>query len=414
MTDQPRFLFVMPKGSGWGSARGSRRFFHGGERYGTWPKPPFPRTGWSRSSSGLRTIRSSTGGGVGCEARRCRGPRRLAVAELRGGGALRRGAPGASLTSQGDPRYVRLPARVDRSRRGRPTRCDRRRFVQDDDLDGGRVRGGDHACPAARHPGRDRCRPDGRMAGFRTDGAPGFFRDLADCRVGLAGYGSINRHYRRFVEPFGGAVNVSTRLCRTMSQLPTPSSGPTRCSTSRGRATSWSWPSPDADHAGVIDEPLSMRSRRGHSSSSSAAWRSWSRRRSGAGPARTSCGSRSTSTTRSPRPRTPGSGARRTSSRRRTSRSVPFAHERCLTEACADAVRVLTGKEPHHAATVRDKWLYDGTLVTTRRTIRARSDLRRAEDRDREPDALAPRSRPGTPRAGASPARAAPAAPARG
>ncbi len=26
------------------------------------------------------------------------------------------------------------------------------------------------------------------------------FRDLADCRVGLAGYGMINRHYRRFVK----------------------------------------------------------------------------------------------------------------------------------------------------------------------------------------------------------------------
>jgi D-3-phosphoglycerate dehydrogenase len=34
------------------------------------------------------------------------------------------------------------------------------------------------------------------------------FRDLADCRVGLAGYGSINRHYRRFVGPFGCQVSV--------------------------------------------------------------------------------------------------------------------------------------------------------------------------------------------------------------
>ena len=32
------------------------------------------------------------------------------------------------------------------------------------------------------------------------------FRDLADCRVGLAGYGSINRHYRRFVAPYGCEV----------------------------------------------------------------------------------------------------------------------------------------------------------------------------------------------------------------
>jgi len=32
------------------------------------------------------------------------------------------------------------------------------------------------------------------------------FRDLADCRVGLAGYGSINRHVRRFVRPYGCEV----------------------------------------------------------------------------------------------------------------------------------------------------------------------------------------------------------------
>ena len=27
-------------------------------------------------------------------------------------------------------------------------------------------------------------------------------------------------------------------------------------------------------------------------------------------------------------------------------------------------IRILAGEEPHHAATVRDKRLYDGTLVT--------------------------------------------------
>jgi phosphoglycerate dehydrogenase-like enzyme len=42
--------------------------------------------------------------------------------------------------------------------------------------------------------------------------------------------------------------------------------------------------------------------------------------------------------------------------------SVQFAHERCFTEACEDALRVVRGEEPRHAATVRDKRLYDGTL----------------------------------------------------
>ena len=40
------------------------------------------------------------------------------------------------------------------------------------------------------------------------DTGPFVFRDLADCRVGLAGYGSINRHYRRFIEPYGCEVRV--------------------------------------------------------------------------------------------------------------------------------------------------------------------------------------------------------------
>ena len=34
------------------------------------------------------------------------------------------------------------------------------------------------------------------------------YRDLADCRVGLAGYGSINRHFRRFISGFGCPVSV--------------------------------------------------------------------------------------------------------------------------------------------------------------------------------------------------------------
>ena len=71
------------------------------------------------------------------------------------------------------------------------------------------------------------------------------------------------------------------------------------------------------------------------------------------------------STTRSPLRTTPGSGrSANVLPTPHIAGNVPFAHERCLTEACADAVRVLAGEEPHHAATVRDKRLYDGTLVT--------------------------------------------------
>src|SRR5947208_3620075 len=33
MREQPRFLFVAPREDGWRSADGTRRYFHGGERY---------------------------------------------------------------------------------------------------------------------------------------------------------------------------------------------------------------------------------------------------------------------------------------------------------------------------------------------------------------------------------------------
>ena len=42
--------------------------------------------------------------------------------------------------------------------------------------------------------------------------------------------------------------------------------------------------------------------------------------------------------------------------------NTPFAHERCLTEACADAVRVVRGEAALHAATMRDKNMYEGKL----------------------------------------------------
>jgi phosphoglycerate dehydrogenase-like enzyme len=43
--------------------------------------------------------------------------------------------------------------------------------------------------------------------------------------------------------------------------------------------------------------------------------------------------------------------------------NVPFAHERCLTEACADALRVINGEVPLHAAAPRDKRIYEGNLA---------------------------------------------------
>lgn len=44
-----------------------------------------------------------------------------------------------------------------------------------------------------------------------------------------------------------------------------------------------------------------------------------------------------------------------------------YAHQRCFIEACRDAVRGVAGDAPHHPATTRDKQLYAGTLTSPRR-----------------------------------------------
>jgi phosphoglycerate dehydrogenase-like enzyme len=48
----------------------------------------------------------------------------------------------------------------------------------------------------------------GRWFDAAKAGSNYVFRDFADCRVGVAGYGSINRHYRRFVSGFGCPVSA--------------------------------------------------------------------------------------------------------------------------------------------------------------------------------------------------------------
>jgi phosphoglycerate dehydrogenase-like enzyme len=41
-----------------------------------------------------------------------------------------------------------------------------------------------------------------------------------------------------------------------------------------------------------------------------------------------------------------------------------YAHERCFREACEDTLRVLRGEPAVHAATVRDRDMYEGLLAT--------------------------------------------------
>jgi phosphoglycerate dehydrogenase-like enzyme len=190
------------------------------------------------------------------------------------------------------------------------------------------------------------------------------FRDLADCRVGLAGYGSINRHYRSFVRPYGCFVTIYdplvgddvaadddviragslVELARTTDILvvaipPTPTT------------------------LGVIDAQvidalapgsLFVLLSRMAVVEQDALWR-----RVQAGELRAAID------VYDPEPPPTDAWFRRDPNVLPTPHiagNVQFAHERCFAEACADAVRVLNGEAPRHLATVRDKRLYDGTL----------------------------------------------------
>lgn len=192
------------------------------------------------------------------------------------------------------------------------------------------------------------------------------FRDLADCRVGLAGYGTINRHYRRFVAPFGCEVSVfdpfvddetlvndSVRRSGSLVELagssdifivaipPTPST------------------------LGIIDtgviEALASGSlfvllSRMAVVEQEALWRRIRAQEIRAAidvfdpePPPDDAWFRSAMNVL-PTPHIAG--------------NVQFAHERCFREACADAARILRGDRPLHAARVRDQRLYDGSIST--------------------------------------------------
>lgn len=188
------------------------------------------------------------------------------------------------------------------------------------------------------------------------------FRDLADCRIGLAGYGSINRHYRRFVEPYGCSVSVfdpllgdataeADSIARVGSLVelaggsdilvvaipPTPSTLEVIDASVIDALPTGSLFVLLSRMAVVEQEPLWRRVRAEELRVAVDVFDpepppadAWFR----------------TAPNVLPTPHIAG--------------NVPFAHERCLTEACADAVRIVNGDAPQHAATVRDKSIYEG------------------------------------------------------
>jgi D-3-phosphoglycerate dehydrogenase len=189
------------------------------------------------------------------------------------------------------------------------------------------------------------------------------FRDLADCRVGLAGYGSINRHYRRYIAPYGCEVRIYD-----------PFVGDDVAATDRVTCTGSlvelarasdilvvSIP-PTPSTLGVIDatviEALAPGSLFVLLSRMAVVEQDPLWRRIQAGELRAAID------VYEPEPPPSDAWFRRASNVLPTPHiagNVQFAHERCFAEACADVARVLSGEAPHHPATVRDKRLYDGT-----------------------------------------------------
>jgi phosphoglycerate dehydrogenase-like enzyme len=194
------------------------------------------------------------------------------------------------------------------------------------------------------------------------------FRDLADCRVGLAGYGSINRHVRRFIAPYGCEVRM---FDPHVDDEVAAADGVTRADSLVELASTSDIlivaipPTPttiEVVDASVIDamapgslfvllsrmavveqEPLWRRVRAGELRAAIDVFQpepppgdAWFRQAPNVLPT----------------PHIAG--------------HVQFAHERCFREACADAARVLAGEPPRHAVTVRDQRLYAGTLPAGR------------------------------------------------
>jgi D-3-phosphoglycerate dehydrogenase len=210
----------------------------------------------------------------------------------------------------------------------------------------------------------DAVRGGGWLDAGRT-GSRYVFRDLADCRVGLAGYGSINRHYRRFVRGFGchvsafdpildddaAAADAVTRagslveLARESDVLvvaipPTPSTlGVVDASVI------------DALASGSLFVLLSRMA----VVEQEALWRRVRAQEI-----------RAAVDVYDPEPPPADAwfrGAANVLPTPHIAGNTPFAHERCLAEACADAIRVVNGDAPRHAVTVRDKAIYEGTLT---------------------------------------------------
>ncbi len=190
------------------------------------------------------------------------------------------------------------------------------------------------------------------------------FRDLADCRIGLAGYGTINRHFRRFVRGFGSRVATYDPFVDGAALTAEDVRGTTslvELASSSDVLVVAIPPTPST--LGVIDAAvidalptgsLFVLLSRMAVVEQEALWR---RVRGGE--------LRAAVDVYDPEPPPADAWFRRDPNVLPTPHiagNVQFAHERCFREACIDAARVLRGEPSIHAASPRDQHLYAGSL----------------------------------------------------
>lgn len=190
------------------------------------------------------------------------------------------------------------------------------------------------------------------------------FGDLSERRVGLAGYGSINRHYRRFVAPYGCEVRAYDPF---VPKEVLAADGVGRARSMRELA-GWSEifvvaipPTPAS--IGVIDRGVLDALAEGSLfvllSRMAVVEQEHLWRRVRAGELKAAVD------VFDPEPPPRDAWFRRAPNVLPTPHiagNTRFAHERCFTEACRDALRVLAGSPPQHPVTPRDRHLYEGTL----------------------------------------------------
>ena len=369
MTDRPHFLYVAPRHHGWRSSQGSRRYFHGGERYKELAERSLAPHGivehldWSVDDPTERRAAAldarlgevdalvaspwlSVGDVAVFDAARLERASRLKV--IAGTFDYRLGWIDLDEAAR---RGVTV---VDTSRTMTPTVAEFGVAITLALL---------REIPAAIDVVRKGAWLDAARTGSRY-----VFRDLADCRVGLAGYGSINRHYRRFVSGFGCQVRAFDPL---LDDATADADRVTRASSlvelARGSDILVVAIPPTPSTLGVIDAnvidalapgSLFVLLSRMAVVEQEALWRRVRAEELQAAvdvydpePPPDDAWFRTVPNVL-PTPHIAG--------------NTPFAHERCLTEACADAVRVVRGEAPCHAATIRDKHIYEGTLTKVR------------------------------------------------